>query len=1349
MSYKEEARSDITDISTGSFAGVMNTNVIVGEALVDRKIFSHQNSRILNPVLSPESGMLDPVMFMVKKKIKQANQVFKDASFDSDELPDRANSRSVKVERLDFMLKEADNECNDDECFKMIEPLLKDESIPGLEHCIETLNTKALSANELDRLVLKAKVSTVAYLSQFLTTFRSKVIKGNYFQKPDEDCCSERMLDDIFVKNGEKLQVDLEYDHLNVTTKDKKLEMEFQNDRIEVSRDEKTRTNKNDSFDITKPDINDNIAKKFDALSVFRFLQPLKNHQPTEINSDVLNEQKLELKNLNLQTFNYFIRRPAQEPFKPSPLSIIDKETPYRVEAGNTPIPGNFVYITPRCSIIENKEPPPIKRPRLEDDSFEVKQRLDPLTKLRDHIFTLELASFATNSERSIDNSSADILTHLSANTEDVKEGFNMLNDIANIEYEEEPIFHPVIPKHLLENIPKKDRLAIKRYSLVDVHQIRGMQLQGRFDIKNLNFVKRCSKPENQLEYIEEIKQEAPKRHISELTYRYEDNTEDLNELTRVFNHNNKKVIIKDTNEEININFNEDKIMEDKEHTIDVNIISRTNLKEIHARDELASRLVGTLLTEAYLDQKTEDKQFYSFSKYEGHKKDNPTHIEHQGKAASLVNHIVDENQTMSIVEEKITKKIVVNKIEDNNGDTNAQSLHDLRLDTTIITSTAQQLDDFSDKTNSISLKKASVQHQEMTGHNNLVLGEKEEQNRSHSSHTNRQNQLENHSFSIKSTSCQRSDMGVRETRRKTIIESIKADFKRNHSSVHECSVNGDKEHVRKNNTVGFDHVSKITPFHNGEYNRNIEKNEQIGDNCMGKLIGKKPVKSEAFDDVSNQGDTKIGCDFLFKPKVLGSSELALDNEVFSLNNSDMFKVKELGSNDDIFSPNPLRGSNNKIKLVFDDLDAKDSKIMCVKQLSIEIKRINKSRKRRESGEAPSRESEQLMPESKRQASKRFSLTEKYNSNNEIPSAGLKDDHDHILYMDHKDTEEIRDALTPQKSVENNDYFGEHNFETKNRVNNSGTKDIMMDVFENDDDDDDDSTSDKNPWMEFKAQRELNIDWNDIGVIEMDKEIFNEKLNKSDPLSNDIFRVKTCDQSSDLSKPTWTNENNDLYADMKTKKSITDVNNSRRQLGFSASKEVHTDAIGSYKELSISSESQNSESHESYPSESDSLPKCLISQNCSNNVDGARADTNDDDEIALVSVIVDYKCKIVAKMNKILSTQAYGQRRNSYKLLEKEMSNMVSLMFLRFIKSISEPQIDKIVKIQRYWRKTINIQIIRKIVKATKFFESTCRSGKNRFKNLKATNNFKLTALDINETKNAEMFGRKLKIAYD
>ena len=98
---------------------------------------------------------------------------------------------------------------------------------------------------------------------------------------------------------------------------------------------------------------------------------------------------------------------------------------------------------------------------------------------------------------------------------------------------------------------------------------------------------------------------------------------------------------------------------------------------------------------------------------------------------------------------------------------------------------------------------------------------------------------------------------------------------------------------------------------------------------------------------------------------------------------------------------------------------------------------------------------------------------------------------------------------------------------------------------------------------------------------------------------------------------------------------------------------------------------------------------------------------NKDEKIKL---ILNYKKSLILKMNKVFENNNFtNDSQISLFEIQKEMKNIINLKFLIFENNLKNGEIEKIIKIQRFFKKIICLTILRKIISQNKFFvnEST------------------------------------------
>lgn len=97
------------------------------------------------------------------------------------------------------------------------------------------------------------------------------------------------------------------------------------------------------------------------------------------------------------------------------------------------------------------------------------------------------------------------------------------------------------------------------------------------------------------------------------------------------------------------------------------------------------------------------------------------------------------------------------------------------------------------------------------------------------------------------------------------------------------------------------------------------------------------------------------------------------------------------------------------------------------------------------------------------------------------------------------------------------------------------------------------------------------------------------------------------------------------------------------------------------------------------------------------------------DSSFFIKQVIDYKMNVINKMNAILENGNKLKNTEMYRKMEVEMKNMVDVDFIRFVHFLEPNRIPMIIKVQRLWRKAIDRNIIKKVVKATRDFAATSR----------------------------------------
>ena len=94
-----------------------------------------------------------------------------------------------------------------------------------------------------------------------------------------------------------------------------------------------------------------------------------------------------------------------------------------------------------------------------------------------------------------------------------------------------------------------------------------------------------------------------------------------------------------------------------------------------------------------------------------------------------------------------------------------------------------------------------------------------------------------------------------------------------------------------------------------------------------------------------------------------------------------------------------------------------------------------------------------------------------------------------------------------------------------------------------------------------------------------------------------------------------------------------------------------------------------------------------------------------------------YSVKMMKKMNDILQNRKFSSSKVSFNYLKHQMSKMVDKEFIIYLINLEDTEIEKILKIQRFWRKKINQKIMKKIKNGQEFYRKSCLAN-NRFSSL-------------------------------
>ena len=92
-----------------------------------------------------------------------------------------------------------------------------------------------------------------------------------------------------------------------------------------------------------------------------------------------------------------------------------------------------------------------------------------------------------------------------------------------------------------------------------------------------------------------------------------------------------------------------------------------------------------------------------------------------------------------------------------------------------------------------------------------------------------------------------------------------------------------------------------------------------------------------------------------------------------------------------------------------------------------------------------------------------------------------------------------------------------------------------------------------------------------------------------------------------------------------------------------------------------------------------------------------------------------YSNNLIKKMNQIFTNEKYSNTTDSERNLFRVMNQMISKDFIRFLFSLTDEDIKKLILIQNFWRKIINKKIMRKITKGQNFYRKQSVLKKNRF----------------------------------
>ena len=89
-----------------------------------------------------------------------------------------------------------------------------------------------------------------------------------------------------------------------------------------------------------------------------------------------------------------------------------------------------------------------------------------------------------------------------------------------------------------------------------------------------------------------------------------------------------------------------------------------------------------------------------------------------------------------------------------------------------------------------------------------------------------------------------------------------------------------------------------------------------------------------------------------------------------------------------------------------------------------------------------------------------------------------------------------------------------------------------------------------------------------------------------------------------------------------------------------------------------------------------------------------------------IKLVLDYKKTLIKKMNKIFENNSFiNDSQIALFEIQREMGNIVNLKFLIYENNLKKGEIEKIIQIQRYFRKIIYKRIIKKISKQNNYFK--------------------------------------------
>ena len=1059
--------------------------------------------------------------------------------------------------------------------------------------------------------------------------------------------------------------------------------------------------------------------KQFEMESSYNFMQPAKKSKMLESFDATNGIIKKKQYTFGIQKINIFNKKSENTKNVYSNNTSFSDEPLHQQNNELNKVLTKEDFITPRCSFIEKKEPVAPKKSRFNHDksknATKLVERLEDCPK---ELFTTEFNAFGDGSEKSIGHIENDILKLLNKNDinlESIGESHINLSDLELVERKKSETVDPGITKD--KNNTSKELPHFKRYSLLNTGDMKKININ--LDLgkpKALNFNKRVSKLENKYEYIEDNKLQNPKRHVSDIIKSYEEinNNEHVNQLQEIIKDTNPKQLnkLKEMAEKLTFQ-NSTNIQPNviNEHLFDTVVSSQKDGGAVNV--QVSSSIIPDLKfdTDSYSNSskiKGSDTNFRRFVNEKNNKGDEkpPNLVENSDGNNSIQPQFLNynsnynlENKEEMLISHKKNDKIGSDQFVNNqdqffppNNETQVESL----------------------ERNTASFGNISVK---FPNHNKSVLEDIDcimivDNNIPKSPEALSDKYTSEVNCSMK-TKSDKSNIKECPSKRQSVIDSIKQGFKRNYQSIRQESIDAIKSPLKERNTIGVVYDNNLSnPLADTINNFNGDKSQTYKESYSENR--NTEYKSDVANTCSPNKENKDNIyNTLFEPKVIDHINNPLDDENNSEKSNGFFKPKELDSDDDILSPKQDKNLNDMVNIDFEPINKKDSKILRAKELSNEIERIKNNKIRRESTEAVLSGSSEKLPELIKKASKRFSLIDNQNSAESKLTKEILTEEDHILCIEY---DEINKQLYTTNScieLEKNNYaqlnwIAENNTNLichRARIKISLLDEIYISNLKN-----------------RKKNKTIRQDY-----IEIDKPVEKliepiDKCCKNENVSpDDIFCVKTCEKLSDLSKLT----NDKLYNAIegnKTVKRNTDVKPSIHQnIPHDQSIEPLKHLIKEYNEFDFSSESKTSES-DVFTLNSDDKKKINTDQKQDKEIIEEKTININDKDANLLDKIIGYKLRIADKMNKILAQRIHGEHRNSYLLLTKEMENMVSLAFLEFTSQFTQSQIEQIIKIQRFWRKIINLRIIKKIKRATEYFETESKLRNSRFTLIKKIN---------------------------